>query len=176
MPTQLETELDQLRTQVSELTEKSRTRKARITELETANTDLQTRLTASDAALSEATIGKPLRDLAAQVSAIPTVWEAEFRKHFSLEMREGKLTVLDSNGEPVKVDGKPVEFTAAAISKLVTEGDSDEAAVFKHLTLGSLSSGSGANHQHGRSQPMDSLHKSGTKEKHQPQGTGFGLR
>jgi hypothetical protein len=165
-------ELEGLRTANAELTEKSRTRKAKIVELENQVAELTGKLEASNTALHDATISAPLRQLATVVSPVPELWTIEFQKHYKLEMRDGRLTLLDSNGEPV-MDGKePVEFTPNSIAKLVTDENNEDLTVFRHITAGSLASGGGATADRGSTFPtIDSPKKALDKSTNM-----FGLR
>jgi hypothetical protein len=139
-------EVELLRTQIAEVTEKSRTRKARIAELESQLADATGKLAVSETALHEATVGAPLRQLAATVSPVPELWTAEFQKHYKLQLKDGKLSVLDLEGKPVVGgDGKePIAFEPNAIAKLVTDDDNAISQTFKHITAVSFSSGGGA--------------------------------
>jgi hypothetical protein len=137
-------EVELLRIQIAEVTEKSRTRKGRIAELETQLAEATGQLTASETALRDATVGAPLRQLAAVVSPVPTLWVEHFQKHYKLELNDGALAVLDIKGEPVMDGDKPIAFEPDSISKLLTDDDNEQSVVFKHITAVSFASGGGA--------------------------------
>lgn len=115
-------ELATLRLVNSELLAKSATRKAKIAELEVAAIALQENITNADAALHDALIGIPLRQLAATVSDAPELFLSEFGKHYTIQAdkKDGKITILTLDGKPAldKAD-KPVEFTPHALYKLL---------------------------------------------------------
>ena len=93
-----------------------------------------------------------------------------------MKLRDGKLTALAAaKGEPVTADGKPVEFTAAAIAKLVTTGDSDSAKTFQHITVGSLARGGGAA-QPSSTSPISAHNRGRGKDEPRPNLQQFGLR
>jgi hypothetical protein len=137
-------ELLALRTSNAELLKKSRDRKAKVTEHEATITDLQTRLTTAETALHDATVGAPLRSMAAALSPIPDVWLAEFAKHYKVELKDGKLALLTLDGKPVMDGESEVPMDATAISKLLTAGNNEDLASFTHIMYGSKATGGGA--------------------------------
>ncbi len=179
MPTieELQAELTKLRTSHSEVLEKNRERKAKITELEASVTDLQGKLATTETALHDATVGAPLRQLAHTVSPVPDLFLTQFAKQYNVEQIDGKLTVLDAaKGEPVLSEGKPLEFTATAIGKMVTDGDSDFARTMQHITFSTLAGGTGSTGS--KSVSPVQAHFSGRGKKEEPKVNlqQFGLR
>jgi hypothetical protein len=137
-------ELVALRTSNAELLKKSRDRKAKVTEHEATITDLQTRLTTAETVLHDATVGAPLRSMAAALSPVPELWLAEFAKHYRVELKDGKLSLLTLDGKPV-IDGDvEVPMDATAISKLLTAGENEGLSSFTHIMYGSKATGGGA--------------------------------
>lgn len=165
-------ELELLRTTNADLLKKSRDRKAKVTEHETTIADLTARLTTAETALHEATVGTPLRAMAVTVSPVPELWLAEFAKHYKVEMKDGKLQVLDTDGKPAMDGEQPVEFTAPAIIKLLTASDDEALSSFAYITRGSLAAGGGASQQN-RGIGIPGSDKPTGKPPEQPQ---FGLR
>lgn len=137
-------ELAALRTSNAELLKKSRDRKAKITEHEATITDLQARLSTAETALQDAIVGAPLRSMAAALSPIPDVWLAEFAKHYKVELKDGKLSLLTLDGKPVMDGESEVPMDATAISKLLTAGENEDLASFTHIMYGSKATGGGA--------------------------------
>jgi hypothetical protein len=137
-------ELIALRSTNAELLKKSKDRKAKLAEHEATITDLKARLTIAETALADATVGAPLRGMAAALSPVPDLWLAEFAKHYKAEMKGGKLQVLDMEGKPVMDGDQEVPFENQAIAKLLGNSDKDELASFAHIMFGSRASGGGA--------------------------------
>jgi hypothetical protein len=164
-------ELVALRTTNAELLKKSKERKAKVAEHEITITDLQTQLTAATAALHDATVGAPLRSMAATLSPIPDVWLAEFAKHYKVELKDGKLALLTLDGKAVMAGDVEVPFDAQAVGKLLTAGDNEDLASFKHIMYGSRATGGGASPAPG-SQVQYPEKQTGN----QPERPQFGLR
>ena len=163
-------EIELLRTANAELSQKAKDRKAKVTELEG-------KLATAEASLREYQIDRPLRRLAEDISTIPDIWEMLFSKHYKLEMREGTLTVLDSEGEPVKTaDGSPVPFTSKALGDYVCSGDSEAAKQFARLTIVTRASGSGADGGKQGTNPMSVTTIGKPKEEPAVPLQQFGLR
>ena len=137
-------EIAALRTSKAELLKKSKERKAKVAEHEATITDLQARLSTAQTALADATVGAPLRSMAATLSPVPELWIAEFGKHYITELKDGKLQVLDMDGKPVMDGESAIDFTASAIAKLLIGTDKDDLATFAHIMYGSKASGGGA--------------------------------
>jgi hypothetical protein len=164
-------ELVALRTSNADLLKKSRDRKSKVTEHEATITDLQTRLTTAETALHDATVGAPLRSMAAALSPIPGVWLAEFAKHYKVELKDGKLALLTLDGKPVMDGDSEVSFDSAAISKFLTAGTNEDLASFTHIMYGSKATGGGASPSPG-SQVQYPEKQTGN----QPERPQFGLR
>ncbi|NYF80571.1 hypothetical protein [Granulicella arctica] len=144
-PIENSNEIAVLKQTLAEVQAKATARKARITELETQVATLTTNLSASQTELQNITINTPLRTMAESLSVVPDIWIAEFKKHFKVELKDGKLSVLNQDGEPALAkDGKPVEFTRTALVGLVTKSDNAAFRPFDHITTVSLASGGGA--------------------------------
>ena len=135
-------ELEVLRRTNSELVAKNTTRKAKIAELETSIAELQTKLTAATTSLRAVTIDGPLKQMGESISTAPELWIEQFSKSHRLEMVDGKLTLLSSDGKPVLKDGKPVPFERQELIDLLTSGDDSQAKTFKAITIASRASGS----------------------------------
>ena len=137
-------ELEALRTSNAELVKKSRDRKAKVAKHEATITDLQARLSTAETALADATVGAPLRSMAATLSPVPSLWLAEFAKHYKVELKDGKLQVLGMDGKPVMDGDAAVEFSAPSIAKLLIGGQDAELGSFPHIMYGSKATGGGA--------------------------------
>lgn len=144
MPETQNDELDTLRRTNAELVEKNKTRTAKIAELEAANTALTAKLSERDATIHGITVGGPLKALAERISNVPELWLEQFAKHFKVEMVDGDLTLLSTDGKPVQKDGKPVPFETKALSDLLTDGDDTRAKAFRAITTTSRASGGAA--------------------------------
>lgn len=144
MPTQTEhtEELETLRRTNSELVAKASTRKQRIAELETANADLQAKLTAANSTIHEFTIGAPLKTLAESISTCPDAWIENFNKTYRLKLVNGELTILSAaDGKPVEKAGKPLPFERRALIDLLTDKDHPQSKLFNAITIASHASG-----------------------------------
>jgi hypothetical protein len=139
-------ELAVLRQTNAELVAKVQSRTARITELEATNATLQTSLTTAQSSLHEIQVGVPLRQMAESVSPVPELWLSEFGKHFKVELKDGKLSLLTVAGEPaIAKDGTPLEFTSAALTSLLTKSGNAAYRAFDTIMVASKASGGGAN-------------------------------
>ena len=165
-------EIEVLRKTNVTLLQKSRDRKAKITEHEATIADLQSRLSAASTALHDATVAQPLRKMAETLSPVPELWLAEFAKHFKVELKDGKLAVLTAKGEPATDGDKPVEFDAPSLIKLLTGSENEELASFAFITRGSLASGGNAS-QHTATSSFPYPERVQEKTSARPQ---FGLR
>ena len=170
---QLTAELSTLRTTNAELVQKSRSRAARITDLVAKQDELTSKLTASETALHEATVGRPLREMAETVSPVPELWQGEFLKHFKVELTDGRLVVLTQAGEPAKVKDEPVEFTREGLTTLLAQSDAPELKAFKTIMVSSLASGGGARTQGNGRHTATGTSQSETNSVPKP---SFGLR
>lgn len=164
-------EIAALRTTNAELLRKSKERKAKVTENETTIADLQARLTTAESALHDATVGAPLRSMAATLSPVPDVFMAELAKHYKVDLKDGKLVLLTLDGKPVKDGEDEVAFNAKALSKLLTAGTNEDFATFPHIIYGSKASGGGASPSPGSSFPYPDK-QTGKQVERSP----FGLR
>jgi len=126
-------ELERLRLANVQLTEKSKTRKAKIADLEAANAALQTQL-------RQITVEAPLNALAVSMSAAPDLFIEQFNKSHRLEMIDGKLTIVNAE------DGKPINvaFEKDALLKHLTDDKHPQAKTFKAILIASRASGGAA--------------------------------
>ena len=139
---QLTAELEILRRTNAELIAKNTTRKAKIAELEAANADFQTKLTAASDTIHQVTIEGPLKQMAESISNCPDLWLEQFSKSYRVEMVGGKLSLLSaSDGKPVQKDGKVIPFERQALAQHLTSGDGATAKAFKAITAVSRASG-----------------------------------
>ena len=164
-------ELEALRTSNAELVKKSRDRKAKVAEYAATITDLQARLTTAETALADATVGAPLRSMAAALSPVPELWLAEFAKHYKVELKDGKLQVLGMDGKAVMDGEAAIEFTAPSIVKLLIGGQDAELGSFPHIMYGSKASGGGASPS-----PGSQVHYPEKQKDAPPSKPQFGLR
>lgn len=142
-------ELETLRRTNSELVAKNSTRKQRIAELETANSDLQTKLAAANSTIHEFTIGAPLKTMAESISTIPDVWVEQFSKSYRLEVANGELTMISvADGKPVEKAGKPVPFEREALKTLLTDKDHPQSKLFNAITIITRASGAQGSPEH----------------------------
>jgi hypothetical protein len=176
MATEVDTteELARLRTTLTEILQTKKTLQAKLeaalTELATSQADnatLKTQVAEATQKVSDLTVGVPLKRLAAQLSEFPDLWLSEFTKRYSVEAdSEGNLAILTKDGKPAKdANGKPVEFAANPIWKLLTGGSgtyakSEDAKLFATLTKWHGASGGGSG-----STNRGSGHNSGLEEK-----------
>jgi multidrug resistance efflux pump len=137
-------ELATLRTTVSELKQKSATRKAKIAELEAANAELQTNLTEANASLRQVTIDGPLKKMSEDISTAPELWTEQFTKSYRLELVNGELTLLDTDGKPVMKEGTAIPFEREALLKFLTDEKHPHAKAFRAITIASRASGGAA--------------------------------
>src|SRR5271168_580899 len=72
--------------------------RARIAELESAMTGLQTSLNESNDTIREITINGPLRQMSESMSTAPELFLEQFSKHYKLEVKAGVLTLLSADG------------------------------------------------------------------------------
>jgi regulator of replication initiation timing len=181
-------ELARLRTTLAEILQTKKTLQAKIealqadyTTLQAENATLKTQVTEATQKVTDATVGVPLRKMAAQLSEFPELWLSEFEKRYTVEAdSEGKLAILTKDGKPAKdVNGKPVEFEAHAIWRLLTGGASsyaknEDGKLFATLTKwhGAVGGGSGStNRGSGANVPLEPETKKAPKIV-----TGLGLR
>jgi chromosome segregation ATPase len=132
-----------LRKTNAELTQKSATRKARITELEASATALQAKATEAEARIRQLTIDGPVNDLCESISVAPQALRSALESEYQIEMRDGVLTLLNpSDSKPVMQDGKAVPFTPDAVKALLL-GSKDESKLklYRAVLIASRSSG-----------------------------------
>lgn len=174
-------ELARLRKTNTELLQVKHTLKAKVDELEAANTALQTRATEAEQAAHDALVGVPLKRMAELVSPVPALWLGEFLKYFKVEAdKDGKLTILDLEGKPaLNKQGKPVEFSQAGLWTLLASeavlsgGKKDERSkTFNQVMFYAGPNGAGAGgHGTGANGPLEEK-----KTKAPKTVTGLGLR
>lgn len=138
----LTAELEVLRKTNSELLKKIHDRTTKATELESAVSELQGKLSASNATIHELTVAAPLKAMAASLSVDPDFFIDQFSKSYKVELIEGKLTLQTTDGKPVTNGaGEVVAFERQALVDLLTKGDTTQAKVFSSIVIGSLASG-----------------------------------
>lgn len=142
----LQSEVEKLRSSNAELVARHAKDKTRLAELETQNADLQGKLAEADKTIKAATVDGPLRRMADEVSKVPELFLEQFSKHYKLEMQDGKLTLLSTDGKPVTgKDGKTaIPFERDALTKLLTEGDDARAKTFQAILIATRASGAGS--------------------------------
>jgi hypothetical protein len=123
-------EVERLRLANAQLTEKSKTRKAKIAELEAANAAIQ-------AQLRLITVDAPLRSMFESISTVPDLAIEQFHKSHRLELLEGKLTIVNAE------DGKPINvaFEKDALLKHLTDEKHPHAKTFQAIVIASRASG-----------------------------------
>ena len=118
--------------------------KARIAELESTVTGLQSKLSESAETIHQITIGVPLKAMAESMSTVPDLFLEQFLKSFKVEMVKGTLTLLSADGQPVTAkDGNAVPFERDALTKLLTTGEDARAKTFQTITITNRASGAG---------------------------------
>ena len=137
-------ELETLRTTVSELKQKSATRKQLIAEREQTIAELQTKLTETNAALRQVTIDGPLKKMSENISNAPELWAEQFSKSYSLKLVNGELTLVDPDGKPITKEGKAIPFERDALVALLTDEKHPHATTFRAITIVSRASGAAA--------------------------------
>lgn len=137
-------ELATLRTTVGELKQKSAIRKQRIAELEATNADLQTKLTEANASLRQVTVDGPLKQMSESISTAPELWCEQFTRSYRLELVNGELALLDTDGKPVTKEGKAIPFERDSLVALLTDEKHPQAASFRAITIASRASGGAA--------------------------------
>jgi hypothetical protein len=138
-------EVEKLRKTVAELTQKSATRKARVTELEANVATLAAKATESESRIKALTIDGPVMDVCESISVAPQALRTALEADYKIEMsKDGVLTLLNlSDGKPVMHEGKPVPFQADAIKNLLL-ASKDEAKLKLYRAIVVVSKASGA--------------------------------
>ena len=140
-----EAELATLRRVNSELTQKSATRKARISELEANVAGITAKATQAEARIIELTISGPFDELCQEISVAPQALRSAIESEYKIEMRDGVLTLLNlSDGKQASMpDGKAVPFKADAIkSLLLASKDDGKLKLYNAILVASKASGS----------------------------------
>jgi hypothetical protein len=143
-PEEMVTELETLRRTNAELLQKSRDRKAKVTELEATVTELQGKLSEARDSLRDVTINGPLKAMAESISFSPELWLEQFNKSHRLEMVKGQLTLQTADGKPVLKGDKQVPFERTALIDLLTSDSNPQAKIFKSIIIASRASGASA--------------------------------
>jgi len=149
--------------------------------LQAENAILKTQVTEATQKSQDAIVGIPLKRMAAQLSDFPELFLSEFGRRYDVQADDkGNLSILTKDGKPTKdVNGKPLEFEAHAIWRLLTGGSSsyaksEDAKLFATLTKwhGAVGAGSGSTSRGtGANGPIETE----TKKAHKLP-TGLGLR
>lgn len=163
-----ESELEALRRTVAELLAKRDKYKARIKELETSTTELQTKLSASEKSVHDLTIGVPLRTMAELQSNVPALWEEQLLKRFAVKLVDDKPALHSLDGKQIMKDGKPLPWEAEPIGRFLTDEQYEDSKLFAAITVISRASGAGGSPQH-RAAPQQ-------QQKRPQVATQFGLR
>jgi hypothetical protein len=139
-----EAELAILRKTNAELTQKSATRKARVTELETNVATLTAKATEAETRIRQLTIDQPVNELCEEISVAPQALRTALETEYKIEMRDGVLTLVNlSDSKPVMQDGKPLAFTANSIKRLLLESkDEAKKKLYNAIIIVSKASGS----------------------------------
>lgn len=126
-------ELETLRVTNAELTKKSKTRKAKIEELEAANTTLQTEL-------RRLTVDVPMHAMAESMSTLPDLFIEQFNKTMRLELIDGKPTIVNLE------DGKPINvpFEREALRNHLMNEKHPQVKIFQAIVIASHASGGNA--------------------------------
>lgn len=141
----LRTEVATLRTTNNELKQKSATRKQRIKELEAALSQKDIDLADASKALRQVTIDGPLKDMSESISNCGELWLEQFNKAYRLEMKDGALTLLTSDGKPLQHEGAAVPFERDALAKFLTHEKHPQSKAFRAITIANRASGSQGN-------------------------------
>ena len=135
-------ELSRLRATVTDLLAKKQSYKTRLAELELANTELKTTLTARDAELRTIKVETPLRELATDMSNLPDLFMEKLQKHYDVQLSDGQLQLNGKDGKHVlDASGDPIPFTKPALTKLLIADDHPDSAIFKTIVIVSRASG-----------------------------------
>lgn len=135
-------ELETLRRVNGELLTKKQKYKARATELESANAQAEVTIAELRGQLADLTINAPLKAMAESISIAPEAFLSAFQADYKLEVREGKLTMLTQQGEPVINDGKPVPFEREALKAfLLATKDEVKQRLYRAVVITSHASG-----------------------------------
>jgi hypothetical protein len=137
----LTVEVETLRRVNGELLTKSATRKGRVTELEAAVAELQSKLSEANDSLHQVTVGGPLKAMAESISISPELFLEKFNQSYRVAMIDGQLTLQTPDGKPVLKNEKAVPFEQKALIDLLTSGDDPQAKIFKSITIASRASG-----------------------------------
>jgi hypothetical protein len=114
----LTAEVTKLRETNAELLRKSHDRGEKIKALADELNTTKASLTTAQASIHEMTVGLPLKELASESSITPGLWLSAFNAAFKVEMKDGKLVLLNQAGEPVQgKDGKEVTPEWLSLSK-----------------------------------------------------------
>jgi len=135
-------ELEALRRANSELVSKKNKYKARVAELEAAQATADTTIAELRSSITDLTINGPLQAMAESISVAPEAFLTAFQADYKLELREGKLTMLTQQGEPVVSDGKPVPFERDALKAfLLSTKDEAKQRLYRAVIIMSHASG-----------------------------------
>lgn len=115
--------------------------KARIAELQSTVTGLQSKLSEATDTIREVMIGVPVKAMAESMSTAPELFLEQFSKHYNVQIVNGALTLQTIDGKPVLSAGKPVPFERQALTELLTADDSNHAKTFRAITIASRASG-----------------------------------
>lgn len=141
MSEQEQVDLSGLTAKRDELLGEVRKLKSRVVELEGERDVAVKRAEEAEADVKRVTIDEPVNSLLADLFTVPLKYVREgLGEHFQFKPGDdGKMQFLTADGEPVKIDDRPAEFTQDDVYKVVRGlGQFDE------VLRGTLSSGGGA--------------------------------
>ena len=165
-------ELLRLRTTNADLLAKKQSYKTRIAELETANSDLATKLDARDAELRTIKVETPLRELAGEMSNLPELFAEKLQKHYDIQAIDGSLQLLSKDGKQVvDASGNPITLDKPSLTKLLLADKHPDSAIFKTIVIVSRATG-GAGAPRSNGLPISP----GSGANKQQPGIEFGLR
>jgi hypothetical protein len=143
----LSAEVSTLRQTNAELLRKSHERGEKIKVLSGELDTTKASLTTAQASIHEMTVGLPMKELASESSSTPGLWLSAFNAAFKVEMKDGKLVLLNQAGEDVMgKDGKKVTPEWSSLSKHLAT--SDDAALKELASISITSKASGAHRTH----------------------------
>jgi hypothetical protein len=146
-PAELAAELATLRQVNAEIIAKRQKDKEKLAALEAASTALQDKATEAEATIYELTVNGPLKALATSISTVPDVFREFFLRDYKVEMVNGKLTLLSTDGKPVMNDGKAVPFELEAIKGLLLASkDESKLRLYNSILITSKASGAATEH------------------------------
>jgi hypothetical protein len=90
------------------------------------------------------TIDGSLKQMSEDISTAPEPWAEQFGKSYRLELVNGELTLLDTDGKPVTREGKAIPFERDMLVAFLTNERHPQAKAFRAITIASRASGGAA--------------------------------